>query len=307
MVILENFDRAPQRLRNAYLAVGNFDGVHTGHAALIARLREKADDAGTRAIALTFDPRPAEILRPEKAGPPLTTTAIKASLLNAAGATDVAVFRTGRWLLELTAREFFDCVIRQQFAARGMVEGPTFGFGRDRGGDSALLSLWCADTGVDFEVVAPAERDGLPVSSSRIRAALAAGRVEEAARMLGRPYRLSGGVTRGAGRGVRLGFPTANLAGIDTLVPGPGVYAARATIDGAGLPIKAAVHIGPNATFGESAPGVEAHLIDFEAHLYDRSLSLDFLAFLRPTRAFSSAEELVAQIRDDVARARSIP
>jgi riboflavin kinase/FMN adenylyltransferase len=306
VIILENFDPVPDRLRHAYLAVGNFDGVHIGHAALISRLQSNAAAAGAAAIALSFDPRPVEILRPEQAGPPLTWTARKVALLEQAGATEVALFRTGRWLLGLTAREFFDRVILEQFAARGMVEGPTFGFGRDRGGDSRLLSRWCADRGIDFEVVAPAEHDGQVISSSRIRRALAEGRVAEAARLLGRPYRVRGAVVRGSGRGEGLGFPTANLSGIDTLIPAPGVYAARTSIESDHAAIAAAVHIGPNATFGELDARLEAHLIGYAGDLYGRILFIDFLEFLRPTRAFSTVDDLVAQIKDDVARARRV-
>lgn len=306
MITLENFEPVPDRFRHAYLAVGNFDGVHLGHRALIGRLRELADQAGVPAIALTFDPRPVEVLRPERAGPPLTWTALKVALLAHAGVDEVGVFRTGRWLLGLTAREFFERVVIGQFAARGMVEGPTFGFGRDRGGDAQILGEWCRESGLGFEIVASAECDGRPVSSSRVREALGEGRVAEAARLLGRPHRLRGTVTQGAGRGAGLGFPTANLTAIDTLIPAHGVYAARAVASGDRPLYPAAVHIGPNATFGERVTSVEAHLIGFAGDLYGRTLQLDFLEFLRPTRAFAEVSDLLAQIGADVARARLV-
>lgn len=302
MLIIDGFAEVPDAGRGAFLAVGNFDGVHRGHANLIGLLRERARAAGAPAVALTFDPHPVAILRPEAAPVPLTWTERTAALLREAGADEVGVFRTGPWLLGLTAREFFDRVIRQQFAARGMVEGPTFGFGRDRGGDAALLAAWCAGAAMQFEAAPPTIRDGQIVSSSRIRAALADGRVAEAATLLGRPHRIRGEVVVGARRGAGLGFPTANLRGIDTQVPGDGVYTARAILDG--RPHPAAAHIGPNATFGEVQRGVEVHLIDFAGDLYGTTLEVDLVDRLRGSRRFAGADELIDQLREDVAAAR---
>ncbi len=304
MITLETFDDVPSRVRGAFLAVGNFDGVHRGHARLIGRLRVLADEAGAPAVALTFDPHPVALLRPESAPVPLVWTERKVELLKEAGATEVGVFRTGSWLLGMTAREFFDRVIVGQFGARGMVEGPNFGFGRDRGGDSKLLAEWSAGAGLTFEVAAPTEADGQIVSSSRIRRALAEGRIDEANDLLGRPHRIRGVVTHGAARGAGLGFPTANLDEIDTQIPADGVYAARALIDGLAWP--SAVHIGPNVTFGEQIRKVEAHLIGFSGDLYGRSVELDLLALIRPSRRFDGLDDLLAQIRADVAQAQAM-
>ena len=139
VITIENVEDFPERARGAYLTVGNFDGVHRGHQRLIGRLRERADAAGALALAVTFDPHPVALLRPDKAPVPLVWPEREIALLEEAGATEVAVFRTGRWLLDLTAREFFDQVIRRQFAARGMVEGPNFFFGHDRQGNVDML------------------------------------------------------------------------------------------------------------------------------------------------------------------------
>ena len=304
MFTLDSFDSVPTSLRGAFLAVGNFDGVHRGHARLIARLRARARAANAPAVALTFDPPPAALLRPDSAPKPLSWTARKVELLEEAGADDVGVFHTGTWLLGLTAREFFDRVVIGQFAARGMVEGPTFGFGRDRGGDAALLGTWCAGAGLDFEVVAPIELGGRLISSSRIRAALAEGRADEVADLLGRPYRLRGRVVRGEGRGATIGFPTANLADIDTQIPTDGVYAARARIEGDPAWRASAAHIGPNATFGATDGTVEVHIIDFSGDRYGRAIELDVIHRLRPTRKFAGVDDLIAQIGADVGEAR---
>ena len=306
VITLEDFTTVPARVRGAFLAVGNFDGVHRGHSNLLARLGANAADAHAPAVALTFDPHPVALLRPDKAPSPLVWTERKVALLMEAGATEVGVFHTGPWLLGLTAREFFDRVIVGQFGAKGMVEGPNFAFGRDRGGDSTLLAGWCAEAGLEFEVVEPTVIEGALVSSSRIRRCLADGQAEEAARLLGRPYRLRGVVTHGVGRGAGLGFPTANLDEIDTLIPADGVYAAFAYIDGHGVPYPTATHIGPNATFGEHVRKVEAHLIDFKGDLYGRTVELDVLSRLRPSRKFAGLDDLLGQIRLDVENARAV-
>jgi riboflavin kinase/FMN adenylyltransferase len=306
VITIESFAEVPERVRGAFLAVGNFDGVHRGHAHLIARLRARGDAAGVPSLALTFDPHPVALLRPEKAPVPLVWTERKADLLKEAGATEVGIFRTGPWLLGLTAREFFERVLVGQFRASGMVEGPNFAFGRDRGGDAALLASWCREAGLGFEIVEPTEIEGRLVSSSRIRQGLAEGRADEAARLLGRPHRIRGIVTHGAGRGAGLGFPTANLDEIDTLIPADGVYAGLAWLDGQGSPYPAATHVGPNATFGEQVRKVEAHLLDFEGDLYGRTVALDFLHRLRPTRPFAGLDDLLAQIRRDVEQTRAL-
>ncbi|MCA1686782.1 MAG: bifunctional riboflavin kinase/FMN adenylyltransferase, partial [Planctomycetia bacterium] len=180
MITLDDFTAVPARARGGFLAVGNFDGVHLGHSHLIGRLRARADAAGVPAVALTFDPHPVALLRPEKAPSPLVWTSRKVELLREAGATEVVVFRPGPWLLGLTAREFFDRVVVGRFGAKGMVEGPNFAFGRDRGGDATLLGGWCDEAGLGFEVVEPTAVGGALVSSSRIRRRLAEGETDEA-------------------------------------------------------------------------------------------------------------------------------
>ena len=200
MITIQNVEDFPARARGAYVTVGNFDGVHRGHQRLIGRLRARADAAGVPALAITFNPHPVALLRPDKAPVPLVWSDREIALLEEAGATEVAVFRTGRWLLDLTAREFFDRVICRQFAARGMVEGPNFAFGHDRQGNVEVLDSWCTGAGIDFEVVEPINDQGELISSSRIRQALHEGKVEEASSFLGRPHRIRGVVTHGAGR-----------------------------------------------------------------------------------------------------------
>ncbi len=306
MIAIENVRDFPARARGAFVTVGNFDGVHRGHQHLLGRLRARADAARVPALAITFDPHPVALLRPEQAPVPLVWPEREIALLQECGATEVGIFKTGPWLLGLSARGFFERVILGQFAARGMVEGPNFAFGHDREGNVSSLAKWCAGAGIDFEVVEATCIDGELVSSSLIRRCLSEGRVEDAARFLGRPHRCRGLVGHGAGRGTGLGFPTANLSEIDVMIPADGVYAARVWIDGRGPAWPAACNIGPNPTFGEQARKVEAHLIGFSGDLYNRSVELDFIQRLRSTRRFNGQEELLEQLRLDIDQARQV-
>jgi riboflavin kinase/FMN adenylyltransferase len=296
----------PARARGAIVTVGNFDGVHRGHKLLLGRLRARADAAGVPALAITFDPHPVALLRPQAAPVPLLWLEREIALLREAGASEVGVFQTGQWLLELSARAFFDQIICGKLAARGVVEGPNFAFGHDRQGDVRSLGDWCASAGIDFEVVEPTLIEGRMISSSLIRRSLSEGQAREASQLLGRPHRIRGLVTAGAGRGAGIGFPTVNLTQITNLVPAEGVYAGLAWIDGRGPASPAACNIGPNPTFVEHARKVEAHLIGFAGDLYGRAIELDFLDRLRPTRKFSGVDELIAQIKADVDQTRRI-
>jgi riboflavin kinase/FMN adenylyltransferase len=294
----------PADCRGGAVSVGNFDGVHRGHVALLEELRRQASAVRGPAVALTFDPHPLQLLRPEYCPPPLTTGADRAALLQAHGAEQVVVLQTTHDLLRLTAEEFFERVVRSQFGARAMVEGDNFGFGRGRGGNVATLAELCRRDGLGLVVVPPVLVDGQSVSSSRVRSALQRGDVREASQCLGRPYRLRGTVGVGQRRGATLGFPTANLERAQTLIPGDGVYAVRAEHEGAARP--GAANVGPNPTFGENARKVEVHLIGFHGDLYGAELWVDFIERLRDTRRFGSVSELLAQLRADVERAREV-
>lgn len=291
------------------MAVGNFDGVHVGHAAIVATLRATARRLGVPAVALTFDPHPASVLRPEAAPTPLTTPARRAELLAALGVDAVLVQPADVQLMSLPAESFYTDVLRGRLAATALVEGQDFRFGAGRRGDVTVLREWCVADGLSLEVVAPVMAGTEPVSSSRIRGLIAVGDLRGANALLTAAFRLTGTVVQGARRGAGLGFPTANLASIATLVPAQGVYAARAAVvdaNGVRMLHAAAVHIGPNVSFGESAVSVEAHLVGFSGDLYGHRLDVDFLERLRDTRRFDSVAELKAQLAADVAAATAI-
>jgi riboflavin kinase/FMN adenylyltransferase len=300
--ILSWDDEFAASYRQGAVTIGNFDGVHRGHAALVAELRGQAHAVAGPAVALTFDSHPLQLLRPEQFQPVLTTTADRVELLMALGADHILVLRTTPELLHLSAEAFFHAVIRDRLEARVLVEGVNFGFGRNREGNVETLDRLCRASGMSLVIVPPLLHDGAPVSSSRVRAALVRGAVDEAAILLGRPYHLRGTVGTGQRRGQTLGFPTANLTQVETLVPGDGVYAVRVHHQGSVWP--GAANIGPNPTFGEQARKVEVHLIGFQGDLYGQTLVVDFLDRLRDTRPFASVTQLLEQLRLDVEQAR---
>jgi len=299
--LFRDLDDLPEECRGGAVAIGNFDGVHVGHAAIVRRLVARARQARGPAVVLTFDPPPARLLRGDQAPLPLTGVERKARLLAELGVDAVIAYPTDDALLRLDAQQFFHRIVRDRLDARALVEGPNFFFGRGRQGNVEVLAELCNASGLVLEVVEPVVVDGQMVSSSRIRALISQGRMEEARRMLTRPYRVRGIVIHGAGRGARLGYPTANLSSIETLLPGEGIFAGRAQVDGRLWP--AAMSVGPNPTFGEQNRKVEAFLIGFQGDLYDRQLEVDFLTRLRDIERFDSVESLLAEMSRDVAAA----
>jgi riboflavin kinase/FMN adenylyltransferase len=297
-------DSPPPELTGGAVTVGNFDGVHRGHQELVRTAHRAAERFGGPVVAVTFNPPPAAILypQPEKAIP-LTILEDRARLLVESGADHVAVLHTSAGLLSLSPEAFFEDVIVHLFGAKAVVEGYNFRFGRSRSGDTTLLRNLCGTAGIAFAEVPALNIAGDVVSSSRIRAALNAGAVAEAANLLGRPYRITGRVVPGAKRGRTIGFPTANIDGVPTLVPAVGVYVVRAFVNG--QPHPAAANIGPNPTFDESARKIEVHLLDFTGDLYEQTIAVDFVARLRDTRPFAGVDELVQQLKQDVLAARA--
>lgn len=293
-------DAAPAPCRGGAVTIGNFDGVHLGHQALIAQTLQAA--TGVPTVAVTFDPHPTQLLRPASFQPLLTTPAYRAELLQHYGIAQVLILRTTPALLQLSAREFFEQILREQLDARVIVEGFNFGFGKNREGTTATLQTLGQQAGIDVILTPPVEVGGAPVSTSRVRREIVAGAVDNARHLLGRCYRLYGVVGSGARRGATLGFPTANITEPDNLVPGDGVYAVEVRHGGRAWP--GAANIGPNPTFSEQGRKIEVHLIGFAGDLYGQRLGVDFVRRLREPRAFQSVQDLTAQIRADVTAAR---
>jgi riboflavin kinase/FMN adenylyltransferase len=284
------------------VALGVFDGIHLGHRAILGTAVARGKARRARVVACTFDRHPMEVLQPARAPVPLTTLAERLDLIAETGVDLSLVLAFTPELATVEPENFVKDVVVGRLHAQEVVVGYNHTFGRGARGDAALLCAVGAPLGLVTHVVPPLLVDGVPVSSSEIRTALKAGDVSRAARYLGRPYSIGGTVTRGAGRGRTLGFPTANLDPERPLLVPTGVYACRAEVDGRLHP--AVVNVGVRPTFGENALAIEAFLMDVAADLYDRQLRLHFVARLRGEQKFAGVDELRAQIARDVEAAR---
>jgi len=298
-----------ETLRSTIVTIGNFDGVHTGHQALLSATHAYAHERDLPSLAITFDPHPVFVLpqRGECAPlPRLTDIAERVRLLKSYGMTDVLVLPFTLALAATSPADFFKSILWQTAGAQAVFLGYDFALGRDRVGCINTLMALGASFDIVMQRIESINWHGVPISSSRIRQCLQDGVVEDANAMLGRPYRLKGSVAHGHGRGSTIGIPTANLAELATLIPKNGVYATLAQyIDAQGhVEIAPAVtNIGLNPTFADSATpklSVETHIIGRDVELYGKELSIDFIAHIRDEQKFPSAEALVAQIRADM-------
>jgi riboflavin kinase / FMN adenylyltransferase len=289
------------------VAIGNFDGVHRGHQALVSAAVARARERAGTAVVLTFDPHPARVLAPARAPGALTTPAQKAELLAALGVDVLAVLPFDQELARFAPADFVSRIVAACLSARRVVVGVGFRFGRGQSGDVPTLEALGAEHGFAVEAIAPVSQGGEPISSSRVRDALARGDVAAARALLGRAYPIDGEVVAGDGRGRTIGVPTANLASENEVLPARGVYAARCRVGqpfGGAVAHPAVVNVGSRPTFGGTTTTIEAHLLDFDADLYGAPLRLSFEERLRDERRFPGVDALVAQIREDVARAR---
>jgi riboflavin kinase/FMN adenylyltransferase len=305
--------------RNGFVSIGNFDGVHRGHQSMIAALIRNAREHGAPAVVFTFDPHPIALLRPGQSPPPLSTTERKLELLSQCQVDSAIVYHSDQELLQLTPRAFFDRIVLGRLAARGLVEGPNFFFGHKRAGNIDTLREFCGAAEIELEIVPPVVVGNHLVSSSEIRRLIADGRVREAETLLGATYRIWGTVVRGAERGRTIGFPTANLEGIRTVLPRDGVYAGRALV-GSGGPASsgssssptasgwfaAGINIGPSPTFADQERKVEVHLIDFQGDLYGCRIAVELAERLRDTVRFDGIDSLKRQLAIDIERARAL-
>ena len=286
------------------VSIGFFDGVHRGHQQIIGQALAHARTHGLRSVVVTFDRHPLQIIRPERAPPLLMTTARRARTLAALGVDLVVVLTFDARLRELDAEAFIVQVLRSSLDARHLVVGENFRFGHRAAGDIALLEQVGARDGFTADGVPLLAVAGQPISSTRIRAALADGDVSTAAQLLGRPYVIDGEVIHGDHRGRGLGYATANLAfDPHCVIPAPGVYAGVLTLpDGRVLP--AVTSIGTNPTFNGSKLRVESHALDFDEDLYGLDVSVDLRRYLRGQQRFPTVDALVAAMDADVAHAR---
>ena len=304
--IIRDGSHLPAEVQGAAVTVGTFDGVHRGHQDLIARLVASASETGLHSVAITFEPHPLEVVNPAAAPPLLTVGEEKLEALMATGLDHVVVLAFTHELASLSATEFVDSVLRDRFRMRHLLIGHDHGFGRQRAGNAAVLQSLGATRGFTVDVVPPvAAADGRWISSTAIRRAVAGGDLPRAAELLGRPYSIRGTVEAGAARGRALGFPTLNLSKPSPrkLLPPEGVYAVRVSTPRGTF--GGMMNLGPRPTFGEAERSIEAYLFDASGDFYGQLVRVDVLRRLRETRAFSSAEALVQQLRADESDARS--
>jgi riboflavin kinase / FMN adenylyltransferase len=301
IVVRDNAPDAP--LRGAVVAIGNFDGVHRGHKAVIAVAQNRAKALGKKAAALTFEPHPRDFFNPKERLFRLTDEAAKLRLLAATGLDGAIVLTFDAALARLTAEEFVARILVERFAVSGAVIGFNFHFGVSRAGSPDFLIAEGKKRGFIVDVVPPFEDNGRPVSSGPIRAALAAGRVDEAAEYLGYPWFVSGQVIHGDKRGRELGFPTANLTLDAACGLRHGIYAVRIGL--AGRHYDGVASFGRRPMFDSGAVLLEVFLFDFAGDLYGRTIDVAFIAWLRAEEKFASVDDLVRQMQEDARGARA--
>jgi len=286
------------------VGLGNFDGVHRGHRRLLDEVRRQAEERTGTAVAMIFDPHPPKVLRPDKAPPLLMTLDQKLEAFEQAGMAAVAVVRFTTELSRWEPETFVETVLIDWLRASEVWVGANFLFGRDRSGTFTLLRALGQDRGFKVDKIEPVFYKDFVVSSTRIRHLVGEGRVDEAGALLGHHYAIDGEVVRGDGRGRELGFPTANLASGNELLPAYGIYASIATLDGLSHP--AVTSVGVRPTIGDGRLTVETHLLDGAHDLYGARMRLSFVRWLREEVKFDGLGPLRDQIARDAAHAREL-
>jgi len=294
----------PPQFGPTAVAIGNFDGVHLGHRQILSAVADEARSLGARAVAITFDPHPERVLRPDRAPQLITPISERLRLLASTGIDAVVVLPFDRVLASLPAREFVQRILVDALGVRSIHEGQNFRFGYGARAGVRELAEFGAESGFTVCVHPPVHVHGMEVSSSAVRALVAAGDVRRARWMLGRPFGVLSTPARGRGIGSRLLVPTVNLAAYDGLLPALGVYVTQLSV--AGRAFQSVTNVGNRPTFGEASFAVESHILNFEPVELDGEtpLELEFLLRLRGEVQWPSPEALKAQIFKDVARAK---
>ena len=304
MQVFQDIGDAAQSVNGSVVTMGNLDGIHLGHQALVLRCVEEAQRLKTTSIVLTFDPHPLKILAPERAPRLLLAAKDKLELLEGLGVDVVINQRFDATFSRLSAVNFVRQCLVDTLKAKKIWAGSDLRFGRGRSGDVEQLIEWGRRWGFEVSVVEPILVNGVRVSSSQIRQLIEAGRMDEARFLLGRYHFISGVVVTGHGRGKELGYPTANISSFTEVLPGDGIYATIFYVGGKRwLSVSS---IGINPTFGAGPRTVESYVFDFGGDLYDKAIRLAFVKRIREEKKFSDIAALVFQIQDDVRAAKSI-
>ncbi len=303
MEIIRDIDQ-PRPHPHPVVALGNFDGVHLGHRAILKAAIDRARAAFGTAFALTFDPLPAKVLAPARAPRLILAPEDKLELLRASGIDGVIVIAFTQALSQLTPAEFVREYLLGKIGAREVVVGHSVSFGHARAGNAEVMTELGRRMGFETTVVGPVTIDGEVVSSTRMRELIAAGEMRTVARLLGRNHFVSGTVVHGRERGRTIGFPTANLDSATECLPPDGVYATRVILPDGAFP--SITNIGMRPTFAEPARTIEAHIFDFDRDIYSARIQLEIVERIRGERKFDSGQALAAQIAEDLKRAKEI-
>jgi riboflavin kinase / FMN adenylyltransferase len=295
----------PENLKGSIVALGNFDGFHLGHQAVVGRAIARAFHERRPVIVATFDPHPVKFFKPDLPPFRLSTLDQREQLFAHAGADAMLVFEFGAALAAMDAEEFIADVLAKRIGAAGVVTGDDFTFGKGRTGDVPLLKRLGQEHGVVAEAVAQVLVEGVRVSSGRVREALIAGDTGTATRLLSRDYAVEGVVQRGDARGRELGYPTANVELGDYQRPKYGIYAVRVTLED-GREVPGVASLGVRPTFEPPRELLEAHLFGFDGDLYGRKIEVALHAFIREEKKFESLDDLIAHMREDEAAARKL-
>lgn len=304
MHVIQSHKHVPQEYRGASVAIGNFDGVHRGHRALIREAKAEARAKRVPSAVMVFEPHPREFFQPNEVQFRLTTLKRKLAIFEKLGVDLVFVEPFDAELAALPAEAFIERVLVAGLGATHVVIGYDFYFGHKRGGNPELMVRAGEELGFGVTVMPPIAEDGEVFSSSAVRLHLAQGDVKGVTHMLGEPWRISGKVIGGAKRGTGMGFPTANLPMPKGTTLGHGIYAVRAHLDG--MAHDAAAYLGTRPTFDDGQPVLEVFLFDFNGDIYGREIEIEFVDFIRGDRRFRSVEELVAQMEADIAQAKAV-
>jgi len=309
MRIFRHFDDVPPALKGAVVAIGNFDGVHKGHQALIGRARAEAQARGAKLAVLAFEPHPQEFFRPRPDSIRLTPLRVKARLLSELGVEALFALPFDAEMAGRSAADFVEEVLLKGLGASGVVVGPDFEFGKGRAGKFSTLEKMGLAQGFSVTCFDMVTTGNVKISSTRIRDALKAARPEEAASLLGHWWAVEARVEHGDGRGRTMGFPTANMHLGHCLAPAFGVYAVRVTIMDNDRPVgrhDGVANFGIRPMYETKVPLMEAHLFDFDGDLYGKHLLVELISYIRPEAKFDGLPALIAQIGRDAAKAREI-
>jgi riboflavin kinase/FMN adenylyltransferase len=299
MQLYGNLDELPDTPLEPVATLGNFDGVHRGHQAILSKLKMEAERLNVPSMVITFYPHPRQVLRPQEPFLPIMSLKERLRRLWDLGIDHILVLPFDHDMAELTAQEFVDEVLWEKLRVTAMYVGPYTQFGHNREGDVKFLESAGRRLGFSVGEVDPIYVSGKRVSSSWAREAVTSGQLDHAARILGRHFQLAGEVIEGDKRGREMGYPTANIAPSPTVLPRAGVYAAWATLPD-GSRKAAAVNLGIRPTFDGQSPLIEAHILDYEGELYGEELFLSLMSYVRPETKFTNAKQLRLQIRRDL-------